>query len=45
MLFRLSGNLNIDAAYLHVLGDMCQSIGVIIAGLFIWAKPAWQVRQ
>jgi len=29
-------NLNLDAAYLHVLGDLVQSIGVAIAGLLIW---------
>lgn len=28
--------LNIKAAYLHVLGDLLGSIGVILAGLIIW---------
>lgn len=32
-------SLNIKAAYLHVLGDLLGSIGVIISGLVIWI---WQ---
>jgi zinc transporter 2 len=34
---------NIQAAYLHVLTDLIQSIGVALAGLFIWLKPEWQI--
>ena len=29
-------NLNIRAAYLHILGDILGSVGVIIAGVLIW---------
>ena len=29
-------NININAAYIHALGDLIQSIGVIIAGGIIW---------
>jgi len=29
-------NLNLEGAYLHVLGDMLQSVGVIIGGAAIW---------
>ena len=29
-------NLNLEGAYLHVLGDALQSIGVIIGGALIW---------
>lgn len=29
-------NLNIRAAYLHVIGDLLGSIGVILSGLIIW---------
>lgn len=29
-------NLNIRAAYLHVLGDLLGSIGVILSGLILW---------
>jgi len=32
-------NLNLRAAYLHVLGDLLQSIGVVIAGFLIWLDP------
>jgi cobalt-zinc-cadmium efflux system protein len=31
-----SRNLNLRAAYLHVLGDLLGSIGAIVAGLVIW---------
>ncbi|KAK2382278.1 cation efflux superfamily protein [Trifolium repens] len=34
-------NINIQGAYLHVMTDMIQSIGVMIAGGVIWAKPEW----
>ncbi|KAK1420829.1 hypothetical protein QVD17_22719 [Tagetes erecta] len=34
-------NINIKGAYLHVMADMIQSIGVMIAGLVIWVKPEW----
>eukprot|EP00123_Amoebidium_parasiticum_P013878 comp22204_c0_seq1/m.32661 comp22204_c0_seq1/g.32661 ORF comp22204_c0_seq1/g.32661 comp22204_c0_seq1/m.32661 type:complete len:408 (-) comp22204_c0_seq1:350-1573(-) len=32
-------NVNVRAAFIHVLGDMVQSVGVIIASAIIWAKP------
>ncbi|TMW63405.1 hypothetical protein Poli38472_002346 [Pythium oligandrum] len=38
-------NLNIQAAYLHVLGDLLQSVGVTIAGAIIWWKPSWQLAD
>jgi len=28
---------------LHVLGDLAQSVAVLIAGLVIWAKPGWMI--
>ena len=31
--------MNVDAAYLHVLGDMIMSIGVVIAAVVIFFKP------
>ena len=34
-------NVNLHAAYLHVLGDLLQSVGVLIAGLIIWYNPQW----
>ena len=29
-------NVNVRAAFIHVLGDFLQSIGVFIAALLIW---------
>ncbi|XP_057456151.1 metal tolerance protein B-like [Lotus japonicus] len=34
-------NFNLQGAYLHVMADMIQSIGVMIGGAVIWAKPEW----
>ena len=31
-------NVNVRAAFIHVLGDLLQSIGVFIAALLIWFK-------
>ncbi len=36
-------DVNLEAAYLHVLTDLIQSIGVAIAGLAIWFMPHWQI--
>ncbi|CAK7331410.1 unnamed protein product [Dovyalis caffra] len=36
-------NINIQGAYLHVMADLIQSVGVMIAGAVIWAKPEWLV--
>ena len=33
--------MNIDAAFLHVMGDMLMSVGVIIAAVLIYFKPGW----
>ncbi len=33
-------NINVRAAYIHVLGDLVQSIGVLIASVIIWAVPS-----
>ena len=32
-------NINVRAAFIHVLGDLLQSIGVMVAAGIIWAKP------
>ena len=42
---KASRNLNVDAAYLHVIGDLVQSIGVAMAGLLIWWKPSWKIAD
>ncbi|XP_057507394.1 metal tolerance protein A1-like [Actinidia eriantha] len=34
-------NINLQGAYLHVIADLIQSVGVMIAGSIIWAKPDW----
>ena len=39
------GNVNLSAAYLHVLGDLIQSVAVFLAGLLIMWKPHWQVAD
>ena len=31
-------NINVHAAFIHVLGDLIQSIGIVIAGYIIWFK-------
>uniref|UniRef100_A0A7N0T823 Metal tolerance protein 1-like n=1 Tax=Kalanchoe fedtschenkoi TaxID=63787 RepID=A0A7N0T823_KALFE len=36
-------NINVQGAYLHVLGDSIQSIGVMIGGAVIWCKPEWKI--
>ncbi|CAD5188528.1 unnamed protein product [Musa acuminata subsp. malaccensis] len=36
-------NINVHSAYLHVLGDSIQSIGVMIGGALIWYKPEWKI--
>ncbi|XP_051114813.1 metal tolerance protein 1-like [Andrographis paniculata] len=36
-------NINIQGAYLHVLGDSIQSIGVMIGGGIIWYRPEWKI--
>jgi len=32
-------NINVMAAYIHVVGDLVQTIGVIIAAVLIWWQP------
>ncbi|XP_053610133.1 proton-coupled zinc antiporter SLC30A2-like isoform X2 [Plodia interpunctella] len=34
-------NINVRAAFIHVLGDFLQSFGVFIAAIVIYFKPAW----
>lgn len=38
-------NVNVDAAYLHALSDMINSIGVIIAAIIIWFFPSMKVMD
>ncbi|KAI3703496.1 hypothetical protein L1987_73616 [Smallanthus sonchifolius] len=36
-------NINVQGAYLHVLGDLIQSIGVMVGAAIIWYNPKWRV--
>ncbi|XP_076752246.1 proton-coupled zinc antiporter SLC30A2 isoform X2 [Xylocopa sonorina] len=36
-------NINVRAAFIHVLGDFIQSVGVFVAALVIYFKPSWSV--
>lgn len=36
-------NINLQAAYLHVLGDLAQSATVLIAGCIIWVVPSFTI--
>jgi solute carrier family 30 (zinc transporter), member 2 len=36
-------NINLRAAYLHVMADLAQSVAVLIAGLIIWVRPDWHI--
>lgn len=35
-------NINVRAAFIHVLGDLIQSAGVILASIIIFVKPEWK---
>uniref|UniRef100_A0A7S4ADL9 Cation efflux protein transmembrane domain-containing protein n=2 Tax=Pseudo-nitzschia australis TaxID=44445 RepID=A0A7S4ADL9_9STRA len=36
-------NVNLHAAYLHVMGDLAQSVAVFLGGIAIWWKPEWHI--
>jgi solute carrier family 30 (zinc transporter), member 2 len=38
-------NVNIRAAFIHVLGDALQSVGVMLAAALIWAHPDWHIAD
>ena len=38
-----SENINVRAAFVHVIGDLIQSIGVVIAGYIIWLRVSVKV--
>ncbi|XP_013393812.1 zinc transporter 2 isoform X2 [Lingula anatina] len=38
-------NINVRAAFIHVLGDLLQSIGVLIASYIIYFKPEWKIAD
>ncbi|CAM8967129.1 unnamed protein product [Rhodiola kirilowii] len=41
----LNLNINLQGAYLHVIADLIQSVGVMITGAIIWAKPDWLIAD
>ncbi|XP_059056232.1 proton-coupled zinc antiporter SLC30A2-like isoform X1 [Achroia grisella] len=36
-------NINVRAAFIHVLGDFLQSFGVLVAAIVIYYKPDWNL--
>lgn len=36
-------NINVRAAFIHVLGDFIQSVGVLVAAIIIYFKPEWNL--
>lgn len=38
-------NINVRAAFIHVIGDVLQSIGVFCAATIIYFKPTWQLAD
>ena len=36
-------NINVKAAFIHVIGDFVQSLGVLTAALIIFFKPEWKI--
>lgn len=40
---RTEENINVRAAFIHVLGDFLQSFGVLVAAIVIYYKPSWSL--
>lgn len=38
-------NINVRAAFIHVVGDVLQSIGVFCAAIIIYFVPTWQLAD
>eukprot|EP00922_Rhytidocystis_sp_ex-Travisia-forbesii_P057421 GHVS01085044.1.p1 GENE.GHVS01085044.1~~GHVS01085044.1.p1 ORF type:complete len:470 (+),score=49.72 GHVS01085044.1:78-1487(+) len=38
-------NMNLQAAYLHAVGDLLQNVGVMIAAGLIWWDPSWKLAD
>lgn len=41
----VSRNINIRAAFIHIVGDLIQSLGVLMASLIIYFRPAWKIAD
>lgn len=42
---RSEESLALRSAYIHVLGDVLQNVGVMVAGLLIWYRPTWTIAD
>ncbi|XP_078486682.1 proton-coupled zinc antiporter SLC30A2 [Ciona intestinalis] len=40
-----SGNVNVRAAFIHVIGDLLQSLGVLTAAFVIYFKPEYKIAD
>lgn len=38
-------DINLRAAFIHVIGDLIQSIGVLIASAVIWYNEEWKIMD
>lgn len=38
-------SLNVRAAFIHAIGDLIQSVGVLIAAGLIWWRPSWHIAD
>uniref|UniRef100_A0A2C9KC23 Zinc transporter 2-like n=1 Tax=Biomphalaria glabrata TaxID=6526 RepID=A0A2C9KC23_BIOGL len=38
-------NINVKAAFIHVIGDLLQSVGVLVAAFIIYYKPEWKIAD
>lgn len=41
----LSEDINLRAAFIHVIGDLVQSVGVLIASGLIWYNSDWRIAD
>ena len=42
---RVERNMNIRAALVHVIGDLIQSVGVLVAAVVIMINPEWKIAD
>jgi len=40
---KANDNINVRAAFIHIIGDIIQSIGVLIAAIIIKIEPTWKI--
>lgn len=45
LLAKASNNINVRAAFVHVIGDALQSFGVICAAALIWYEPSYAIAD